>query len=242
MVSGSALDLPTTSPNTITIVRTSDFVQHVRPPPRDPPFLPYELSGTTRHDCVYRGLVIVHLAKPKRAKFLKVEHLATARVPSSSRLLENPNDYKMWPCAGMEVPDKKGPNWHSEVLHRNTMELSGTGDEGILIEAGPQMYVIFPPLGATRCLYRSIRSDPRLLTPTRFEYAFIVPANLAGTDRCRFGRIDHDIEATLFGTSETSPLGFGRKSDTTMLSRMAPPKTSSPVRRGVALLVIRDVS
>lgn len=81
------------------------------------------------------------------------------------------------------------------------MELSGTGDEGILIEAGPQM----------------------------FEYAFIVPANLAGTDRCRFARIDHHIEATLFGTSETSPLGFGRKSDTTMLSRMAPPKTSSPL-------------
>jgi hypothetical protein len=142
MVSDSALDLPTTSPNTITIVRTSDFVQHVRPPPPDPPFLPYELPGTTRYDCVYRGLVIVHLPKPKRAKFLKVEHVATARVPASSRLLENPNDHKMWPLAGMEVPDKTGPNWHAEILHRNTMELSGTGDEGILIEAGPQMSVL----------------------------------------------------------------------------------------------------
>jgi hypothetical protein len=156
MVSGNALDLPTTSPNTITIVRTSDFVQHVRPPPRDPPFLPYELPGTTRHDCVYRGLVIVHLAKPKRARFLKVEHLATARVPSSSRLLENPNDYKMWPCAGMEVPDKKGPHWHTEILHRNTMELSGTGDEGILIEAGPQMSVSIPLQELPTRSYRSI--------------------------------------------------------------------------------------
>jgi hypothetical protein len=34
-----------------------------------------------------------------------------------------------------------GQEWHDEILHRNTMQLSGTGDESILIEAGPQMYV-----------------------------------------------------------------------------------------------------
>jgi len=35
-----------------------------------------------------------------------------------------------------------GQQWRDVILHRNVMELSGSGDEGILIDAGPQMQVI----------------------------------------------------------------------------------------------------
>ena len=89
-------DLPVTNPNTINIVRTSDFVQHVRPPPPGVPPDQYTALGSTRNDCILSGLVIVHLSKPKRARYLHVEHITTARLPASNKQLENPSAFKGW--------------------------------------------------------------------------------------------------------------------------------------------------
>lgn len=171
VVSNQLPDLPVTLPNTINIVRTSDFVQHVRPPPPGVPLDQYTLPGSTRNDCILSGLVIVHLSKPKRARFLQVEHITTARLPASLRQLDDPSAFKggwgsrevdrtaqkgvsssdLWVYASSTAervlaawsePSPSplaGQQWRDVVLHRNVMELSGTGEEGILIDAGPQM-------------------------------------------------------------------------------------------------------
>lgn len=96
VVTNQLPDLPTTNPNTINIVRTSDFVQHVRPPPPGIPLDQYTAVGSTRNDCVLSGLVIVHLSKPKRARYLQVEHITTARLPASLKQLEDPSSFKGW--------------------------------------------------------------------------------------------------------------------------------------------------
>lgn len=106
-------DLPVTSPNTINIVRTSDFVQHVRPPPPGVQLDQYTAVGSTRNDTVLSGLVIVHLAKPKRARYLLVEHITTARLPASARLLEDSSlwTYKGW---GSREVNRTAPKSRSE--------------------------------------------------------------------------------------------------------------------------------
>ena len=101
-------DLPVTELNTISIVRTSDFVQYVRPPPPGVPLDQYTLPGSTRNDCILSGLVIVHLSKPKRARHLLVEHITTARLPGTSRQLEDPSAFKGWDSREVNRTAEKG--------------------------------------------------------------------------------------------------------------------------------------
>ena len=63
---GKVLDFET-KPDTITIVRTSDFNHYVEPPSE---------PGQIRKDLVVTGFVIVHMSKPCRARKLSVRFLA----------------------------------------------------------------------------------------------------------------------------------------------------------------------
>lgn len=66
-------------PNTITIVRTSDFNQYIRPPTND---------TEVREDFVLTGFVIVHLREARKAKELKIRFVAEARLAYPGELEE----------------------------------------------------------------------------------------------------------------------------------------------------------
>jgi hypothetical protein len=60
-----------TRPNSITIVRTSDFNHYIRPP---------KTPDEPREDCVLTGFVVTNLTKPKRAKSLELTFVAEVRL------------------------------------------------------------------------------------------------------------------------------------------------------------------
>lgn len=81
-LSGHVLDF-TTRPNSIAIVRTSDFNHYIQPP------TPAQASEEVpRDDFVLTGFVVVNLSKPRRAMSLKLRFVAEARLayPGESTL------------------------------------------------------------------------------------------------------------------------------------------------------------
>ena len=71
-LSGHVLDF-TTRPNSIAIVRTSDFNHYIQPPSGIDVEVP-------RDDFVLTGFVVVNLSKPRRAMSLKLRFVAEARL------------------------------------------------------------------------------------------------------------------------------------------------------------------
>jgi hypothetical protein len=67
---GRVLDYET-SPDTITVVRTSDFNHYIEPPSE---------PGAIRKDLVMTGFVVVHTSKPCRARRLRVRFVAEATL------------------------------------------------------------------------------------------------------------------------------------------------------------------
>jgi hypothetical protein len=77
--SGKILDFET-SPDTITIVRTSDFNHYIEPP-REP--------GSIRNDLIMTGFVIVHMSKLCRARKLSVRFLTETTLAFPGELIYN---------------------------------------------------------------------------------------------------------------------------------------------------------
>jgi hypothetical protein len=67
---GKVLDFET-SPDTITLVRTSDFNCYIEPPSQ---------PDTIRQDSIITGLVVVHLSRPCKARRLSVRFVAEATL------------------------------------------------------------------------------------------------------------------------------------------------------------------
>jgi hypothetical protein len=82
-ISGRVLDF-TTRPNSIAIVRTSDFNHYIQPPGDN-----VQDSQVPRDDFVLTGFVVVNLTKPRRAMSLKVSFVAEVRLayPGEQRIL-----------------------------------------------------------------------------------------------------------------------------------------------------------
>jgi hypothetical protein len=60
-----------TRPNTITILRTSDYSQFIRPPTREDPI---------REDFVLTGIIVVHLDSARLARELRLQFVAEVRL------------------------------------------------------------------------------------------------------------------------------------------------------------------
>jgi len=67
---GRVLDFET-SPDTITVVRTSDFNHYIEPPSE---------PDSIRKDLIMTGFVVVHMSKPCRARRLRVRFVAEATL------------------------------------------------------------------------------------------------------------------------------------------------------------------
>lgn len=91
---GNVLDF-VTSPDSITIVRTSDFNHYIEPP-ADP--------GQIRKDLVMTGFVVVHMSRKVRARRLRVRFVAEATLAfpggrrGSIRIVRAPIDWLMSMC------------------------------------------------------------------------------------------------------------------------------------------------
>lgn len=101
-----------TKPNTLTVLRTSDYNGWVHPDPPEDYVGSYE-NRSPRTDYVLTGVVIVHLAKPRRAKKLVVKFVCEARLAFPNQMLED------------------------DVIYEKALEI---GDEvdGLRLDAGPQ--------------------------------------------------------------------------------------------------------
>jgi hypothetical protein len=102
-----------TKPNTISVIRTSDYNGWVHPqPPPDYHIGSYE-NLAPRRDYVLTGIVVVNLAKARRAKKLVVDFICEARLA---------------------FPDRE---WEDDIIFERTLEI---GDEavGLRLDAGPQ--------------------------------------------------------------------------------------------------------
>lgn len=86
-LSGHVLDF-TTRPNSIAIVRTSDFNHYIQPPKSNANGDVEGYEGEPRDDFVLTGFVVVNLSKPRRAMSLKLRFVAEARLayPGESML------------------------------------------------------------------------------------------------------------------------------------------------------------
>jgi hypothetical protein len=78
-LSGHVLDF-TTRPNSIAIVRTSDFNHYIQPPKSNANGDVEGYEGEPRDDFVLTGFVVVNLSKPRRAMSLKLRFVAEARL------------------------------------------------------------------------------------------------------------------------------------------------------------------
>ena len=80
-ITGRVMDF-TTRPNSISIVRTSDFNHYIQPPTSNPTSSSALEDGQQppRDDFVLTGFVVVNLTKPKRARSLKVSFVAEVRL------------------------------------------------------------------------------------------------------------------------------------------------------------------
>ncbi len=101
-----------TKPNTITVLRTSHYNGFVHPDPPDRTGQSYALASP-RRDYVLTGLVVVNLAKTRRAKKLVVRFVCEARLA---------------------FPDQE---WEDDVIYERTLEIGDEAD-GLLLEPGPQ--------------------------------------------------------------------------------------------------------
>lgn len=84
---GQVLDFHT-RPNSINIVRTSDFNHYIQPPAS---------PGEPRDDFIVTGFVIIHLTKPRLAKALKLRFIAEVRLayPGKSLNFRHPSGFDM---------------------------------------------------------------------------------------------------------------------------------------------------
>lgn len=105
---GRVLDFKT-SPDTITVVRTSDFNHYIEPPnPSEPEQI--------RKDLVMTGFVIVHMSRACRARRLRVRFVAEATLAFPGKRWEDDVIYE-------RTLEMDGP----------------TGEDGISLDAGQQL-------------------------------------------------------------------------------------------------------
>ncbi len=105
-----------TKPNTLTVIRTSDYNGWVHPDAPEDYVGSYE-NRSPRRDYVLTGIVVVHLAKRRRAKKLVVKFVCEARLAFPNQILED------------------------DVIFEKALEI-GDGVEGLLLDAGPQRWVL----------------------------------------------------------------------------------------------------
>ena len=76
---------------------------------------PPSTPSSIRKDLTMTGVVVVNLSKPARARKLRVSFVAEAVVAFPGRRLED------------------------DVIFERTLEMEGSDEEGILLQAGPQL-------------------------------------------------------------------------------------------------------